>query len=101
MNSTGSGPELLHGTAAAATGLGVLTFMVFPFAVPMMILTVAAALPRALPLIAVAVLGAVLAAGWRGIRTAGRGIGRRRGSGTHGRRTRRTSAGRSVHEAPS
>jgi hypothetical protein len=76
MNSTDSYPELFSGIAAVAAGGGILTFVLFPLAVPMLLLTIAAALPLVLPVIAVALVGAILKGAWVGIRAAGRGIRR-------------------------
>jgi hypothetical protein len=72
MNSAGSHSDWFSGTAAAATGLGILTFTFFPFALPLLILTVAATLPLVLPLVVFAAVAAILTGTWRGIRAAGR-----------------------------
>jgi hypothetical protein len=76
MGSTGSGSEWFSGTAAAATGMGILTMALFPFAIPIVLLTIAATLPFVLPLIVVAAVAAILTGAWLGIRAAGRGIRR-------------------------
>ncbi len=76
MNSADSHPDLVSGAAAAATGFGVVTFAFFPFALPLLILTVAATLPLVLPLVVVAAVAAIITGAWRGIRAAGRGTRR-------------------------
>jgi hypothetical protein len=73
MGSTGSLSDWFSGTAAVTTGLGILTFALAPFAIPIVLLTAVAALPLVLPLVAFA----ALAAAGRGIRRLGRGFGRR------------------------
>ena len=75
MGSTGSGSDWFSGNAAAA-GMGILTMALFPFAIPLVLLTIAAVVPLALPLIAVAAVAAILTGAWLGIRAAGRGIRR-------------------------
>jgi hypothetical protein len=80
MDSAGSRPDWVSGTAAAGTGVGILTFALFPLAIPIVVLTIVATLPLALPLIAVAAIAVILAGAWLGIRAAGRGI-RRLGRG--------------------
>ena len=82
MNSADSHSDLVSGTAAAATGFGVVTFAFFPFALPLLILTVAAALPLILPLVVVGVVVAILKGTSHGIRAAGRGARRLWASGT-------------------
>ena len=89
MNSTGTRSDWASGAAGAMTGFGILTFALFPFALPLLILTIAAALPFILPLVAFAVLAAILRGTWLGIRAAGRGIRRLPASPT--RRPRRMS----------
>jgi hypothetical protein len=74
MTSAGSHTDWFSGTAAAATGFGVLTFAFFPFALPLLILTIAAALPLVLPLLVVAAVAMILKGTRLGIRAAGRGI---------------------------
>jgi hypothetical protein len=58
--------------------LGILTFALFPFALPGLVLVVATGLVLALPLLLIALVGALLAGAWFGIRAAGRGISRTR-----------------------
>ena len=72
MDSAGSHSGWFSGFAAAATGLGVVTFAFFPFALPLLILTVAATLPLVLPLVVLVAVAAVLMGTWRGVRAAGR-----------------------------
>ena len=74
MNFADSHSDWLAGAGGAAAGVGILTFALFPFAVPMLLLTIVAALPFVLPLLALAVIALILAATWLGIRAAGRGI---------------------------
>ena len=76
MGSTGSGSDWVSGTAAAATGAGILTMALFPLAIPMVVLTIVAVLPFALPFIAVAAIAAILRGAWLGVRAAARGIRR-------------------------
>jgi hypothetical protein len=80
MGSAGSRSDWVSGTAAVATGVGILTMALFPFAIPIVALTIVVTLPFALPLIAFAAIAAILIGAWRGIRAAGRGI-RRLGRG--------------------
>ncbi len=87
MDSVSSHSDWFSGTAAAATGLGVLTLALFPFALPVLVLTIAATLPLVLPLVVVAGVAAILRGTWLGIRAAGRGIRRLQPS-----RTRRSAA---------
>ncbi|MGH2985550.1 MAG: hypothetical protein ACRDLO_02545 [Solirubrobacterales bacterium] len=95
MDSAGSRSDWVFGTAAAATGVGILTFALFPLAIPIVVLTIVATLPFALPLIAVAAIAAILIGAWLGIRAAGRGI-RRLGRGPG----RRASPGRTPNRRP-
>lgn len=82
MDSAGSRSDWVSGTAAATTGVAVLTFALFPLAIPIVVLTIIATLPLALPLIAIAAIAAILTGAWLGIRAAGRGIrGLGRGAG--------------------
>ena len=80
MSSTGSGSDMFSGIAAAATGMGILTFALFPFAVPLLLLTVVAGLVLALPLLALAAIAAILAGARLGVRAAARGIHGLRGA---------------------
>ncbi len=102
MDSVGSHTNWFSGIAAAATGLGVLTFAFFPFALPILILTVAATLPLVLPLVVVAAVAALLRGTWLGMRAAGRGIRRHWPSRTRRRHTtdRSRSSGRQLHPRP-
>src|SRR5688572_3712 len=54
MDSPSSRSEMVIGIGAAATGLGVLIFALFPLALPIVILTIVATLPLALPLVGLA-----------------------------------------------
>jgi len=81
MNSTGTRSEWVNGTAAVGTGLGVLTFALFPLAIPFVILTIVALLPLAAPLVVVAAVGAVLAGVWIVLRMIARGARRLAGRG--------------------
>ena len=76
MGSTGSRSDWFSGTAAATTGLGILTFTFAPLAIPIVLLTIVAALPLALPVIALAMISAIFVGAWRGIRAAGQSIRR-------------------------
>ena len=66
MDSTGTRSEWVNGTAAAGTGLAVLTFALFPLAAP---------------LVVVAAVGAVLAGVWIVLRMIARGARRLAGRG--------------------
>jgi hypothetical protein len=83
MDSTDTRSEWVNGTAAAGTGLAVLTFALFPLAIPFVILTIVALLPLAAPLVVVAAVGTILAGVWILLRTIGGGVRRliRRPSG--------------------
>ena len=74
----------------------------FPFALPILILTVAATLPLVLPLVVVAAVAALLRGTWLGMRAAGRGIRRHWPSRTRRRHTtdRSRSSGRQLHPRP-
>jgi hypothetical protein len=76
MDSTNSRSEWVSGTAAVATGLGVLTVALFPLAIPILILTIVALIPLAAPLVVVAAVGAIFAGVWILLRTIGRGARR-------------------------
>jgi hypothetical protein len=78
MGDSDSRAETVNGVAAAATGLGVITFGLFPLAVPITILTIVALLPLALPLVPLAALGAVFAGIWIGMRAVARAVRRPR-----------------------
>ena len=76
MDSSHSWSDIFDSTAPVATGLGLLTFVLFPFALPLVVLTIAATLPLLLP---IAVLGALAAMLWGvrlGMRAASRGVRR-------------------------
>jgi hypothetical protein len=76
MDSNHSWSDVFDSIAAMATGLGLLTFALFPLALPLLILTIAATLPLLLP---IALLGALAAMLWGvrlGTRAAGRGVRR-------------------------
>ena len=76
MDSSHSWSDIFDSTAPLATGLGLLTFVLFPFALPLVVLTIAATLPLLLP---IAVLGALAAMLWGvrlGMRAASRGARR-------------------------
>jgi hypothetical protein len=73
--------DWVSGTTAAAAGVGVLLFALFPLAIPILLLTILATLPLALPLIAVAAIATILVYAGRGIRAAIHGL-RRLGSAT-------------------
>jgi hypothetical protein len=74
MDSAGSRDDWVSGTAAAATGLGVLTFALFPLALPIVALTIVATLPLAVPLVVPAAVGAILSGMWLGVRTLARAV---------------------------
>ena len=91
MDSFSSRSDWVVGIGAAATGLGVLMFGLFPLALPIVILTIAATLLLALLLGGLAAMAAIFAGVWIGIRSAGRGI-RRRESVRPGRQLKRVRA---------
>ena len=91
MDSPSSRSELVIGIGAAATGLGVLIFALFPLALPIVILTIVATLPLALPLVGLAAVALVLAGAWFGIRSARQGA-RRLGGVRNGRQLKRARA---------
>ena len=72
MDSADSRSDWFSGVAGAAAGMGILTFVLFPLAIPMVLLTIVAALPFVLPLFALAAIVLILAGAWFGIRAAGR-----------------------------
>ena len=76
MDSSGNGAGWISGIATATTMLGILTFALFPFALPGLVLVVATAVLLALPLVVLGAVAAVLTGTWLGIRAAGRGIRR-------------------------
>ena len=82
MNPAASRTETTFGAAVVTTGLGVVTLALFPFAVPILVLTVVALVPLLLPVILLAAAGAIVVLLWLGLRLFGRGIrhlGRPRG----------------------
>jgi hypothetical protein len=90
MDSTGSRSDWFSGIAAAATGMGILTFTFFPLAIPILLLTAVAALVLVVPLIALAAIVGILIGAFHVLRAAGRGI-RLLGRGAGG-----TSAAREI-----
>ena len=60
MGSTGSLSDWVSGIAAASTGLGILTFALAPLAIPFVLLTAVVVLPLVPPVIAIAVIAAVV-----------------------------------------
>ncbi len=51
MNFADSHSDWILGAGAAAAGAGLLTFVLFPLAIPMLLLTIVAVLPFVLPLL--------------------------------------------------
>ena len=78
MEPDHSWPEVLDGTAAMTAAIGMVTFILFPFALPCLGLIIVAALLLALPLLALVAVAAILTGTWLGIRAAGRGLRRLR-----------------------
>ena len=76
MKTASSRSEWVTGAGAAAAGLGVLMFALFPLALPFVILTIAAVVPLLLPLVGLA----AIAGAWLGLRSAGQGMRRFDGS---------------------
>jgi hypothetical protein len=78
MESDHSWSDVFDSIAPMAWGLGLITLVLFPFALPLLFLTIAATLPLLLP---VALFGALVAMLWGvrlGMRAAGRGVRRLR-----------------------
>jgi hypothetical protein len=87
--------EVVYGTSVALVGAGVVTAALFPFALPLLILTAVAAIPLALPALVLGLLAGVVALSILLLRTLARWIGRglgRRGRTAIGRRRIRTAA---------
>jgi hypothetical protein len=76
MESDNSRSDWIFGITGVATGIGVLTFALFPLALPIVILTIVWTLPLLAPLIVLGAAAAILAGAWLAIRTAGRGVRR-------------------------
>jgi hypothetical protein len=73
MDASHSWSDIVDNIVETVTGLGLITLVLFPFAVPMLGLTIVAVLVLALPL---AVVAAILTGTWLGMRAAGRRIRR-------------------------
>ena len=54
--------DLVEGTAAAAAGLGIITMMLFPLAIPVLALTAVALIPLLIPLLLIPLVGGLVAA---------------------------------------
>jgi hypothetical protein len=78
MDSAPSWLDILDSIAALATTLGLLTFVLFPLALPIVILTIAATLPLLLPIVVLGALAAMLWGVRLGMRAVGRGLRRLR-----------------------
>jgi hypothetical protein len=76
MGYDDTGSDWVLGISALGVGLAVLTMGLFPFAIPIVVLTIAVLIPLALPVIALGVLAAVGLVVWLVIRTAGRAVAR-------------------------
>lgn len=76
MSSNDSWLDALDDIAAMATGAGLFLITLFPLALPILILTIAAMLPLLLPVVLVGALAAMLWGVRLGLRTAGRGVRR-------------------------
>jgi hypothetical protein len=74
MDADHSWSDLVDNIVETVTGLGLITLVLFPFAVPMLGLTILAVLLLALPLVALAAVVAILAGAWLGIRAGGRRV---------------------------
>jgi hypothetical protein len=95
MDSDDSRSDWIFGITGVATGIGVLTFALFPLALPIVILTIVATLPLLLPVVVLGAGAAILAGIWLAIRAAGRGARRLR------RPTRAARAPATLNRAPS
>ena len=96
MDSDSSRSDWIFGITGVATGIGVLTFALFPLALPIVILTIVATLPLLLPVVVLGAAAAILTGMWFAIRGAGRGFRRLRRP--HGRAAR---APRALARTPS
>jgi hypothetical protein len=92
MNSAGSRSDWVFGVAAVTTGLGVLSFVLFPFALPF----VALLLPLLLPGVVLGVLLVILVGMGLGVRAATRSL-RRLGRGPRAQGISRTGSGSAAH----
>jgi hypothetical protein len=90
MESENSRSDWIFGVTGVATGIGVLTFALFPLALPIVILTIVWTLPLLAPLVVLGAAAAILAGAWLAIRGAGRGVRR---LGRPRERAARTRAG--------
>lgn len=82
MDSSADRSDWITGIATVPTMLGILTFALFPFALPGLILAIAAAVLLALPLIVLGAIAALVRGVWIGMRAAGRGLARARAEWT-------------------
>jgi hypothetical protein len=76
MDSHHSWTDVFDTIAPLAVGLGMLTFIIVPFALPLLLLTAAAALPLLAPVVVLGIIGAMIWGVALAIRAAGRGIRR-------------------------
>jgi hypothetical protein len=76
MDPNRSWIDVVDSITPMAMGAGLLTFILFPFAIPFVLLTIAALLPLILPLVLVGAVAALIWALRLGIRAAGRGVRR-------------------------
>jgi hypothetical protein len=58
--TTQSSTDLINGASVALVGAGVLTFALFPLAVPLLILTGIALVPLLIPVVAIGILAAAI-----------------------------------------
>jgi hypothetical protein len=83
QSETPSGAELANELSTWAVGGGIITFALFPLALPIIALTAVALIPLAIPLVLLALVGGLAAApvlAWRRLRRSGReSRARRRG----------------------
>ena len=70
--------EVVSGASVALVGLGIVTFALFPLALPILILTAAATIPLLLPVVAIGLVLAVVAAPILLVRRLSGGRGSRR-----------------------
>jgi membrane protein implicated in regulation of membrane protease activity len=83
-----SSAEVVSGASVALVGLGIVTFALFPLALPILILTAAATIPLLLAVVAVGLVLVVIAAPILLVRRlVRRGRGSRRGERRRGRAT--------------
>jgi hypothetical protein len=90
--------DLAGGVGAALTGIGILVMVLFPFAVPALLLTVALAAPLVLPVAVLAVAAALVTGPLLAIRAIARRVARTAGLRVTFGRARGSSLQRPMNE---